>query len=79
MIVVLPPREGSRHARQLNDKDSLYLQMVDEKNRVKTGRSNGYDMGGSHLSENAENQRQPMAKGGDSLSREVKEFDAHRR
>lgn len=79
MRVNLPPRESSRGARNLNEKDSLYLQMIDEKNRVKTGRSNGYEMGNSHLSENAENQRQVQPKRGDSLTREIQEFDAHRR
>jgi hypothetical protein len=75
----LPPRESSRQARLLSDKDSLYLQMLEEKGRARSGRSNGFDMANSHLSENAENQRQANSKGGDSLTREIREFEAHKK
>jgi hypothetical protein len=49
--------------------------MIDEKNRQARG-SKGYDynLGGSRISENAENTRQFNLKGGDSLSNELKEF-----
>ena len=58
----------------LNDKDYLYLQMIDEKNRrTRNSRNFDYGMSGSRLSENAEN-RQYQMRGGDSLSKEVKEF-----
>lgn len=60
----------------LNDKDYLYLQMIDEKNRqTKDARNYDYCMRGSRLSENVENRQYEM-RGGDSLTKEVKEFDA---
>ena len=48
------PRENSRHSRLLGDKDSLYLQMMEERGKGRSGRSNGFEMSNSsHLSENA--------------------------
>lgn len=67
----LSPKPLNKQIKLLNDKDSLYLQMIDERNRTRANRNNTYEMNGSRISENAENMAKYNAKA-DSLSKEIK-------